>query len=644
MIRSLFVVLLAIAGCGSTTVDPCEGVPGPCIGLRVEGTASGLDQLAITLDQKTLRTPDPARTFDLPVKIALSVPQAAAGPHALAVDGFAAGSFVARDEKQVTLPASGRAQITLRLDGGAASQDLASASDDLAVNPGLNISGPDAKTLFELDPLDATFTGFDTEGSPVVLTATGVPSTATFSATGGDARLTWTPSVTESGAYPITLTATSSDSSRQPLSRTFMLTVLNHADKLPNPSGGGGLPALMPIGDFDKDGYADFVACNNTSSASVSPTFTLTVYYGDATGLPHSSPWPPARVKAYTFTYGAPGTTANPDEVVCQPGTYDFDGDGYADVLMADPNNSSRTGLGQSGILLAYFGTARTSGTTTVVPTYETGAMADEHIGSNVIAVGDYNGDSIADFAFFPPVGPVVLNIFEGTRGSRPTTWNEALTFTSSQRQCGQAFMVGMGDLDGDGNSEVLFRDPATGQTGSACDPAVRDAKAGVRVLKGGSNPVVIAQDLAHPAGKALDFGGYSALCDVDRDGKDDLVVNDKGAIEFFWGSATYLMNPLDPVNATTLTLPVLTYGIPVCARRFLSQATLLMPVTDCTTSRIDAVFGGDRMPKVDKMLSSPEAADRCFNTVRGTTDVNGDGKNDITVPSMTTLWVIYGR
>ena len=96
--RYLVVFLLAIAGCGST-VDPCDGIAGPCISASVEGTATGLDQLRISLDQlgspRSVLTPIPAAAFTLPVRVAIIPPAATPTSFHVVVEGLGGGTTLA---------------------------------------------------------------------------------------------------------------------------------------------------------------------------------------------------------------------------------------------------------------------------------------------------------------------------------------------------------------------------------------------------------------------------------------------------------------------------------------------------------------------------------------------------------------------
>jgi hypothetical protein len=87
------------------------------------------------------------------------------------------------------------------------------------------------------------------------------------------------------------------------------------------------------------------------------------------------------------------------------------------------------------------------------------------------------------------------------------------------------------------------------------------------------------------------------------------------------------------------------------CVKNFYGPNTVLLPNPGPQTGtmgpgQLDLVLGGNRTPKVDRTLRSPDAADKQFgrNLAYGSADVNGDSKPDVVIGSMSKLWVLYGR
>jgi len=149
VVLAFVVVLIAgAAGC-STEVDPCDGKPGVCLGLRVDSEVEPLDELVIRLDGKGERqTPTPPSTLALPVRFAilLSEPSLAIRTYHVEIEGRAGGVARARASADITVDDRGRAapvSITLRaieLPPDLAMPDLAMADlamPDLAPPPDL---------------------------------------------------------------------------------------------------------------------------------------------------------------------------------------------------------------------------------------------------------------------------------------------------------------------------------------------------------------------------------------------------------------------------------------------------------------------------------------------------------------------------
>lgn len=95
---------LLLVGCGES--DPCKGEPGVCLTARIDGTMRGLDQLSIAVDRpepKEVATPTPPRAFQLPVKVAIVLPQGTTGVVRVAVTGMGGGVALGYDEEAIDL-------------------------------------------------------------------------------------------------------------------------------------------------------------------------------------------------------------------------------------------------------------------------------------------------------------------------------------------------------------------------------------------------------------------------------------------------------------------------------------------------------------------------------------------------------------
>lgn len=112
--------VVALGGC-STEIDPCDGKPGVCLGLRVDSEVTPLDELVIHLGalDRERRTPSLPATLALPVRFAVLVDEAPPLDRRDVVDveGRAAGIARARAQTTITVDDRGHAppaSLTLR--------------------------------------------------------------------------------------------------------------------------------------------------------------------------------------------------------------------------------------------------------------------------------------------------------------------------------------------------------------------------------------------------------------------------------------------------------------------------------------------------------------------------------------------------
>jgi hypothetical protein len=136
--RFVLLVSLVVTGCAK---DPCEGVSGACIAVRVEGSPADLDQLRITLDKpvpRSVSTPTPASQFTLPVKVAVAPPAGFTGSATLIVEGVRTGMVVGRAAPTAVEVSGGRTEVTVTLSPASGGLDLSEPAPDMTM-PGLTI-------------------------------------------------------------------------------------------------------------------------------------------------------------------------------------------------------------------------------------------------------------------------------------------------------------------------------------------------------------------------------------------------------------------------------------------------------------------------------------------------------------------------
>jgi PKD repeat protein len=165
-------------------------------------------------------------------------------------------------------------------------------------------SAPATATVAEGSPLTVNVTASDPDGEAISsLTATGVPSGATFTAGPGNTSgtLTWTPGFTQAGSYTVTFTAANALSG----SASTVITVGN-SDAPPTvaaPATAGvsenqALTVNVSAGDPDGDAISSLTATGLPSGA------TFTAGPGNTTGTLN---WTPgfAQAGSYTVTFTA---------------------------------------------------------------------------------------------------------------------------------------------------------------------------------------------------------------------------------------------------------------------------------------------------------------------------------------------------
>lgn len=650
-------LLCFMAACGgAANTDPCSGISGVCIGLRISGTATGLDQLGVTLDNpaKTLLTPDPAKAFKLPAKVALVLPAGTTGTVNISLDGFGGGVAKAHDAKAVTLPKSGRVVVEMTLDDGTALDggtdgppaDL--AMPDLLAKPPITIAVTGQTTVFELEHLTINITATDPLGLPLSITVvSGTPTGATLNGTGGNATLDWTPSYDQAGTYPIMLKASSLDGMRS-LTETETITVNNAVDLIPNITGNVTVPGPNAIGDFDMDNFGDVAYCS--VAAGPPAAYTVQIIYGAPGGI--AKMVPADHQQSYTFNHPGGQSSSDNANLPCMAG--DFNGDGFSDVMIGDPNYNAGTGTA-----LILYGKPRAQS----VPSFtelKSGSGSAEALGTGIM-VGDYNGDGLADVAAIN--GKPKLSRTYFWYGQTVNVNSAPANLVATQQwippvpdePCGARTLLGAGDVDGNGKSSLLVYDPNLGASvGQSTCPSTLGGLQVVSAIAASPNPVPSSSPLPKPATAAAGFGSIAALCDVDRNSHADLVVLEPGGAQadfYFWPNQSIAGAP-----DGTVTPPG---GNPYtdlhCAAGFFGASTSVLHKTGGLTSGLpgvlDLVPGGGTTPFVaSKPIVNPEPTSRGFGIGwGGLTDVNGDGKPDIVVGShfMTDpvrWWVVYSR
>jgi FG-GAP repeat protein len=260
--------------------------------------------------------------------------------------------------------------------------------------------------------------------------------------------------------------------------------------------------SVSGAGDVDHDGFADFITGNDGDDNNGAASGSARVFSGK-TGA-----------TLYTFN----GDDADDVFGTAVSGAGDVDHDGFDDVIVGAPWDDN-AGI-NSGMARVFSGK-----TGAILYTFD-GTAADDNFGFTVSGAGDVDADGYADVIVGAPYADPngsssgLAKVFSGRTGAALYTFKGAAASDSFGYS-----VSGAGDVDGDGNADVIVGAPFADVSGSESGMArVYSGRNGsiLRTFSGDSST-----DLA---GTSVSGGG-----DVNGDGYADLVVgapwDDFGAI-----------------------------------------------------------------------------------------------------------------
>ena len=269
--------------------------------------------------------------------------------------------------------------------------------------------------------------------------------------------------------------------------------------------------AMVGVGDADADGDDELAVIKSSG--------TVVVYNGSSTSLGTSSSYSSATVgpSSASSVLGAAG---------------DVDGDGYDDLLVADPSYSSSKGIATilfgstSGIALNNAWTQRLSQTS--------------YGNYDAVPVGDLDGDGYSDVAvgYRATSSTYYVSIYKGSASGTSSSASWALT--SSTSSFGNN-VAGGGDVNGDGYDDLVVSAYTYAPTYSA--------EGSVYVYYGGASGPSSSSYARVDGGQSNTYLGYDAeiVGDVNGDGYDDLAValyawdngqTDEGGVRVYHGSS----------------------------------------------------------------------------------------------------------
>ncbi|MET7514556.1 FG-GAP and VCBS repeat-containing protein [Streptomyces sp. NPDC005480] len=337
---------------------------------------------------------------------------------------------------------------------------------------------------------------------------------------------------------------------------------------------------VSAYGDFNDDGYDDLaVSARYEDVDGDTDGGTVMIMWGSTSGLTGGT------------TIADPAVSSH-DQWGKTLAAGDFDGDGKDDLAVGSTSST----------IYVYKGGINSAGTSGGRYTVKPPIMSGGGTGPLNLTAGDVNNDGRTD---------LVVDGFETTSDYG---WNTnyyvpgsaAGLDGSSATELKRGVITGIGDVNGDGFGDIVTGqewDPSTDGT-----PSVPESVTGGKVnitygsATGPATTTAISQDTGNVPGgseRGDDFGGELTLGDINGDGYQDLAVgapgeNLGGVVNT--GSVTVLYGSANGIDTST-------------GGQFFAQSTTGVPGTD-------------------------EKDDQFGNEVK-LTDVNGDGKSDLTVGAL---------
>jgi hypothetical protein len=284
--------------------------------------------------------------------------------------------------------------------------------------------------------------------------------------------------------------------------------------------------------DVNGDGYDDLLVGVPKSDWTGVDSGIAYLIAGGATGWGLDTPLAAAMA---TFLGEAAGDEAG----MVISGAGDVNADGLYDLLIAAPNNAETSPVaGQVYLVLGRVAGWMTGVSLSTADASFTGECSVDHAGEALAAAGDVDGDGLDDFLIAAAdngevatgAGQVylVLGRSVGWAMDAGLVWADASFLGESGSDCAGQAVAGIGDLDGDGLSDLVI-----GASGNS-ETAQRAGQ--VYVVMGRDTGWAMDQSLSSAEASFLgeadsDYAGFAVASpgDTDGDGYDDLLVGARG-------------------------------------------------------------------------------------------------------------------
>lgn len=268
--------------------------------------------------------------------------------------------------------------------------------------------------------------------------------------------------------------------------------------------------SVASAGDVNHDGYGDVVVgAPDFDSASNTDEGRAFLYLGSAAG-PSASPAWVAGSGRFSSAYGFSVASAG-----------DVNGDGYADVIVGAPLFDN-AGFPDEGRVFVYGGSA--AGLSAEPVWTADGNKTQAQFGYSVAGAGDVTNDGIGDVIIGAPFdGSGRIAVYHGSRTGLASVANFTAKFNKTPADFG-ASVAGVGDVNGDGISDVAIGAP---RAGDQTTPSAGIVRVYYGSRSGLGNPPAFGVSETQP--NALLGGSVAGAGDVNGDGLADIIAGEVG-------------------------------------------------------------------------------------------------------------------